>query len=113
MAEYEVGYQKPPRHSKFKPGNCANPYGRHGKKKRPTEAEIFDAVLSGFVNYREGGKSKRASRIELLIKNYGTKALKGDVRAAAHLLKLREIFKALPDVAEIVIPMTEQDMRAA
>jgi hypothetical protein len=28
MADYEVGYNKPPRHSQFKPGNCANPHGR-------------------------------------------------------------------------------------
>jgi len=40
MADYEVGYKKPPRHSQFKAGNCANPRGR-GKRKIPTEAEII------------------------------------------------------------------------
>jgi hypothetical protein len=32
MADYEVGYKKPPRHSQFKKGNRANPHGR-GKRK--------------------------------------------------------------------------------
>ena len=41
MADYEVGYKKPPRHSQFKPGNRANPHGR-GKRKLRTEAEIVN-----------------------------------------------------------------------
>ena len=111
MADYEIGYKKPPKHSQFKPGNRANPHGRRGKKEPRTEAEIFNEFMNEFVDYREGGKSKRARRIELLIKRYGAAALKGDVGAAAKLLKLREKFENLPDVAPIDIPMTERDLR--
>jgi hypothetical protein len=113
MADYEVGYKKPPRHSQFKAGNRANPYGRRGKKEPRTEAAIFNDVLNHPAEYREGGKTKRAPRIELLIKRYGAAALKGDVGAAAKLLKLRKKFEKLPDVAPIIIEMTEEDMRAA
>ena len=112
MADYEIGYKKPPRHSQFKPGNRANPHGR-GKRKLRTEAEIFNDVMDHVAEYRQDGKEKRAPRIELLIKRYGTAALKGDVSAAANLLKLREKFEKLPAVAPILIPMTEQDMEAA
>ena len=45
MANYEVGYQKPPRHSQFKAGNRANPQGR-GKRKVPTEGEIMKNVMN-------------------------------------------------------------------
>jgi len=111
MADYEVGYKKPPRHSQFKPGNRANPHGR-GKRKLRTEAEIFNDVMNHPAEYRQGGKKKRAPRIELLIKRYGTAALKGDVSAAANLLTLREKFEKRPDVVPRFIPMTEQDMDA-
>jgi hypothetical protein len=113
MANYETGYKKPPKHSQFKPGNRANPHGRRGKKEPRTVAEIFNEVMNQFVEYREGGKPKRAPRIELLIKRYGAEALKGDVGAAANLLKLREKFEKLPDVTTILIPTTERDMNAA
>lgn len=113
MADYEVGYGKPPRYSRFKPGNRANPYGRRGKKKPRTEAEIFNDVMNGLATYHEGGKSKRAPRLELLIKTYGAAALKGDVRAAANLLKLHEIFEKIPDIGPIILPMTEVELSAA
>ena len=112
MADYEVGYKKPPRHSQFKPGNRANPLGR-GKREPRKEAEIFNDVMSHLAEYHQGGKAKRAPRIEVLIRCYGTAALKGDVGAAANLLKLRETFKKLPDIGPILIPMTERDMNAA
>jgi hypothetical protein len=113
MADYETGYKKPPKHSQFKPGNRANPHGRRGKKERQTAAEIFNDVMNQNAEYRERGKAKRAPRIELLIKRYGAAALKGDVSAAANLLKLREKFKKLPDVTPILIPLTEREMKAA
>ena len=113
MADYKLGYKKPPRDTQFKPGNCANPYGRRGKKQPRTEAEIFNDVMNHPAEYREGGKAKRAPRIELLIKRYGAAALKGDVGAAANLLKLREKFEKLPGVTPIIIPMTKRDMMAA
>jgi hypothetical protein len=112
MADYEVGYKKPPRHSQFKPGNRANPHGR-GKRKLRTEAEIVNAVMSGRVEYREGGKSKRASRIELLIKSYGAAALRGDVGAAEALLKIRENFEGHPAIEPVVLRLSKRDMAAA
>jgi hypothetical protein len=113
MANDEVGYRKPPKHSRFKPGNRANPYGRRGKPRPQTEAQIFNDVMNGLATYREGDKLKRAPRRELLIKAYGAAALKGDVGAAANLLKLRETFEKIPDIGPIYIPLTEEDMKAA
>jgi uncharacterized protein DUF5681 len=92
MANYKVGYKKPPLHSQFKAGNRANPKGR-GKRKAQTEAEIMKNVFNLPVEFRHGGKWKWAPRSELLIKRCGEAALKGDVGAAAMLLKLREYFK--------------------
>ena len=89
-ADYEVGYKKPPRHSQFKPGNRVNPRGR-GKRKRRTEAETVHEIMTQSVTF-VGGKSKRAPRIEVMIKSLGAAALKGEVGAAEALLKIRKDF---------------------
>jgi uncharacterized protein DUF5681 len=112
MADYEVGYQKPPRHSQFKPGNCANPRGR-GKRKIPTEAEIIRNVLNFPIEFSERGKSKRAPRLEVMVKRFGAAALKGDPTAAALLLKMRAHLQKHGDINPITIRMTKDDMNAA
>jgi Family of unknown function (DUF5681) len=110
MAEYEVGYKKPPRQSQFKAGNRVNPHGR-GKRKRRTEAEMVNEIMSQPVSFREGGKSKRAPRIEILIKCYGAAALKGNVSAAEALLKIREKFKRHPAIEPPVIWLNPRDAK--
>ena len=112
MADYKVGYKNPPRHSQFKPGNRANPHGR-GKRKRRTEAEIVHEIMTQSVSFHEGGKSKRASRIELLIKNLGAAALKGDVGAAEALLKIRKDFANNRAIEPVVLVLSKWDMNAA
>ena len=97
MTDYEVGYKKPPRHSQFKVGNQANLKGR-GARKRLTEADIMKNVLNFAAEYRHRGKAKRAPRIELIIKQFGARALKGDVGAAAMLLVMHSHFQKNGDV---------------
>jgi hypothetical protein len=111
MVDYEVGYKKPPRHSQFKKGNRANPHGR-GKRKQRSEAEIVNEIMTGPAEFREGGKSKRAPRIEIMIKRYGAAALKGDVSAAETLLKIRENFKTHRAIEPIVLQMTMRELAA-
>ena len=112
MPSYEVGYKKPPRHSQFKPGNRCNPKGR-GKRKAETEAEIIKRVLNSPAEFRHRGKSKRAPRIELMIRSLGLKALKGDIGAAAMLLEIRAHCEKHGDITPTIItlPMYEEDMR--
>jgi len=112
MPSYEVGYKKPPRHSQFKPGNRCNPKGR-GKRKVETEAEIIKRVLNSPAEFRHRGKSKRAPRIELMIRSLGAAALKGDIGAAAMLLQIRAHCEKHGDITPTIITlrMSEEDMR--
>jgi hypothetical protein len=111
MSDYEVGYKKPPRHSQFKPGNRCNPKGR-GKRKVETEAETLKRVLNFPAEFRHGGKSKRAPRIELMIRRLGSAALKGDVGAAAMLLKIRAHCEKYGDINPTIITfrLSKRDM---
>jgi hypothetical protein len=102
MADYEIGYGKPPRHTQFKSGNCANPHGRHGKRGVRTKAQMVKELLKDVIEFREGGKLKRAPRLEVLIRRYGAAALQGDIGAADALLKIRENFEMHPAIEEPV-----------
>jgi len=88
MAErdYEVGYGKPPRHSRFKPGRSGNPDGRpRGSRGLRTELR---SELGELMTVTENGKSRRMPKRRVVIKALLAKALKGDVRAAEKILQL-------------------------
>ena len=51
--EYEVGYKKPPEHSRWKPGQSGNPKGR--PKKVKDFEKLLDIELSQTLRITEGG----------------------------------------------------------
>jgi hypothetical protein len=97
MGDYEIGRGKPPKHSQFKKGNRANPNGRRGKRKPVVIAEIIDNVLNGRAEYRERGRTKKATRRELTIKSHIRRALGGDLKSIEALLLLRAHAKTSGD----------------
>lgn len=83
---YEVGYGKPPKHTRFKRGQSGNRKGRpKGSRNFKTELE---AALSEKVTVTMNGRSERVTaRMATLLRLRG-KALKGDQRAIDRLLQL-------------------------
>src|ERR1700724_4631754 len=88
MSDYDVCYGNAPKHSQFKKGVCPNPAGR-GKRRDLEVGEILNKVLNAKTEFRERGKLKKASRIELSARRLAASFLKGDVGSAASLLKMR------------------------
>lgn len=82
--EKDGGWGKPPKHSRFKPGNSGNPKGRPTKPKGVAEAVARH--LDRPMKVRVGGRSKRVSNREVLIHKLYDRALDGDNRAATLLL---------------------------
>jgi Family of unknown function (DUF5681) len=78
MGDYEIGYGKPPRHSPFKKGVSANPRGRP-KRRNAELGDIVRSFLSAEAQYREKGRTKTTSRLELAIKRNVAAALNGDI----------------------------------
>jgi hypothetical protein len=113
MDEYEVGYKKPPRHTRFQKGNRANPNGRV-KRPKLNEGELLKKVLNFLEPFRDSGKGKRkrAPRSQLMVKRYGAEALKGDVGSAAMLLKLRAHGEKYGDINPVIIRIDERDRGA-
>jgi hypothetical protein len=84
------GRRNPPKHSRFKKGVSGNPKGRPPKRrKRQLVGEIVSEVQNTPTAYREGGRTKLASRLELMLKKLVNSALEGDARSAEVLFKLR------------------------
>lgn len=86
MADYEVGYGKPPKHSRWPPGVSGNPKGRaKGQKGLKTDlAAELDAVQTIKVN----GKPMRGRRQQLVVMTLAARAAAGDLKAAQTLLPL-------------------------
>lgn len=97
----EVGYKKPPASSQFKKGVCPNPRGRGAAKGDPNST--IDDLFNETVNYFEGGRARRASRLEVTVRSQIARALKGDVGSADAILKLRAHAQKHGDVAPRVI----------
>ena len=84
------GRGNPPKHSQFKKGVSGNPAGRPRRKREAQPVRhIISQVLNAPTTYREGGRTKRASRLELAVKRLVISALEGDVRSADLLFKSR------------------------
>ena len=109
MSDYDVGYGKPPKKGQFKPGRSGNPKGR------PKGCKNFSTVLvnelSERLTVKEGGKTRRLTKMEAVTKQLVSKALKGDARALGELL--RQIRAYWPDEggdgAE-TLPASESDI---
>jgi Family of unknown function (DUF5681) len=84
--DYEVGYRKPPKHSRFKPGQSANPAGR--KKGVANFKTDLEGTLQLPVQLSEAGKTKLVSTQQAALSRLKQKALAGDGRALDEALKL-------------------------
>lgn len=82
----DVGYGKPPKHTRFKKGQSGNPKGRP-KGARHFVADL-DEVLSATLTITENGAPKKVSSQLAALMRLREKALKGDPRALDRLLAM-------------------------
>src|SRR5438270_1490907 len=81
---FEVGFGKPPRSTRFKPGQSGNPNGRpRGAKNFATAIE---QELVTRITVTENGRRRRVSKREVIAKHLVNKAASGDLKAIPLLL---------------------------
>jgi hypothetical protein len=83
---FAVGYGRPPIHSRFKPGKSGNPKGR--VKQSRNMRTIVQQVLNEDMQIREGGRLRRMSAMEALVRTTLTRSFKGDPKALVSLIVL-------------------------
>ena len=84
--EYEVGYGKPPKRSRFRKGKSGNPKGRP-KTHRNFKTDFVTALKSP-VRVTEDGKARTISTQEAIIARAREKALKGTERGLDRIIAL-------------------------
>ena len=100
MAEgsYEVGYGKPPAHSRFRPGQSGNPNGRP-KKKKTNLHDTFRVMLEKAVKIRHGNDVSSKPGSEVLIRRLIEKAMKAEQKPFRLFLLLAEKAGSLQDLS--------------
>lgn len=89
-----VGYGRPPKHSRFQPGRSGNPRGR--PRRRSTQLpDLIRAELDQTLTLKEGGRERRVTKREAIVKQLVALAIKGNTKPLqlilAHLEKHRDV----------------------
>jgi hypothetical protein len=91
MPDYEVGYGKPPVHTRFRKGASGNPTGK--RSRQPTFDELIAVELNKKVTVTENGESRRITKRQAIAMRCVQKAMQGDAKAQkqiAESLRLSE-----------------------
>ena len=98
--DYEVGYGKPPRHTRFEKGQSGNPRGRPSGSKNL--ATLVNEALNETVIVVENGRRRTIPQREAFAKQVVNRSTKADWRAIKILLDIvREIEgRVEPETAE-------------
>lgn len=86
---YEVGYGKPPKHTRFKPGQRGNPRGRprRSQNERALDLNLL-TVLNEPITVRSDGKRRKMPAIEFAFRATLRKALEGDHKALQAVFRI-------------------------
>ena len=85
-SNYEVGFQRPPRHTQFRKGTSGNPKGRPREAKNL--AAVLEEALAEKVAIVENGRRRKITKRSAMIKQLVNKAASGDLRASRQLTDL-------------------------
>lgn len=98
---YDVGYGKPPTHTRWSKGMSGNP---SGKRKRPKSAvECLGDALSRKVRVRVGGKMVWRSLRELSFDQLAAKMASGDLQAIKLGATIDPYFAPVPEESEDLV----------
>jgi len=80
----QVGFKRPPKHTRFKPGQSGNAKGRP-KHARNLKTEFLEE-LGEVIRVREGDRELKISKQRAFVKALVSAAIKGDMRATSALV---------------------------
>lgn len=91
----EIGYGKPPKAHRFKPGQSGNPKGRKNGAKN--EATILQELLQHKVTLTERGKPRKITLREAIYRRIAEDSLKGNIKSATFLFNRDQMISMSSD----------------
>jgi len=106
----EVGYRKPPRHSRFQKGQSGNPRGR--PRGALNLGSTLTRALLESVTVSERGIARKMRKIDIAIRQQTNKAAAGDAQALKLLAALlREADRSPNGHEPITVVISETDSK--
>ncbi len=93
--EEKVGYCRPPRATRFRPGQSGNPRGRP-RKPKPIQ-ELLATELRQRAPVRENGREQKVQKLELVVKRLVHDAIHGNYQAVRLLIDLIKVTEESSD----------------
>jgi hypothetical protein len=107
LRDYEVGYGKPPRHTRFQKGRSGNPTGR--PRGRKNMATLLSAALDASIIVVENGRRKKITKREAIVTQLVNKSASADLKATQIVLAMLRELEALADGDAESAAFTEAD----
>jgi Family of unknown function (DUF5681) len=96
--EVRIGYGRPPKATRFRPGVSGNPKGR------PKGARNFSSIVAATLGERivvnENGRRRRITKLEAAVKQLVNRAAGGEARSIQMLITLLQASEARPPQAD-------------
>jgi Family of unknown function (DUF5681) len=105
--DYEVGYGKPPKETRFEKGQSGNPKGR--PKGSQNIATTFHQITRELIQVSENGKSRAVTKLDAIMLQLVNKAVSGDLKAGKEILQWNQIFENLADRESMENPDTAKN----
>lgn len=106
--DYDVGYGKPPKNTRFARGRSGNPRGR--PKGTKNFATMFHEVTQELIRVRENGKDKTMTKLEAAFRQLVGKAMSGDLKATKEICNGIEFSRRLRNVTRPTVLMLKKTM---
>ena len=107
-SDYEVGYRRPPWETRFRPGQSGNPTGVR-KVGKSIGARLRE-LMNSKVTVTEQGRSRRISRLDVMLRQLANDAMRGDQRAFRLLMDFLHRYGAEAEGAVRSEEITSEDL---
>ena len=105
--DYEVGYGKPPLHTRFQKGKSGNPRGRpRGKKNMST---LLSTALNASIVVVTNGRRKKITKREAIVTQLVNKSAAADLKATQMVLTMLRELESQDDGSADPAVFTEAD----
>ena len=104
--DYEIGYGKPPKATRFRKGVSGNPTGR------PKGSRSISSILAKLgrerVKVTTNGKTRTMTKLEVVFTQLNNQAASGNLKAIRELLSAHRLF-AEPQQIDEITPAARQE----